>query len=115
MGFWETVDSELKYQDKTRKQLAQNLGFDATTISKGVSNNSVPLADMALKIADFLGVSLEYLLGLPEKSKKSDNKTDIEKTKALHYYRKYHNLIDICEKLSPDKIKLLSDVAENFE
>ena len=115
MGFWENVDSELKYQNKTRKQLAQNLGFDATTISKGVSNNSVPLADMALKIADFLGVSLEYLLGLPEKSKKGDNKSELEKTKALRYYHKYHDLINVCEKLTPDKIRLLSDVAENFE
>jgi len=45
MTFWENVDSELKYQNKTRKQLASELGFDATTISKGISNGSIPQAD----------------------------------------------------------------------
>ncbi|MBR1403369.1 MAG: helix-turn-helix transcriptional regulator [Treponema sp.] len=115
MGFWENVDSELKYQGKSRKELAQAFGFDPTTISKGISNNSVPLADMALKIADYLDVSLEYLLGLPEKSKATDDKENLEKSQALHFYHKYHDLIEKCEELSSDKIKLLSDVAGNFE
>lgn len=115
MGFWENVDSELKYQGKTRKELAQAFGFDPTTISKGISNNSVPLADMALKIADYLAVSLEYLLDLPEKTKTTDDKMNAEKSQALHFYHKYHDLIEKCEELAPEKIRLLSDVAGNFE
>ena len=69
MKFWENVEAELKYQNKTRKQLANFVGFDATTISKGISNQSIPSADVALKISYFLNVSLESLLGLPEKGK----------------------------------------------
>ena len=70
MSFWESVESELKYQNKTRKQLATEIGIDTTTISKGITNNSIPSADIALKIAYFLNVTLESLLGLPENGKK---------------------------------------------
>ena len=86
MTFWENVDSELKYQNKTRKQLASELGFDPTTISKGISNGSIPQADMALKIANYLNVSLEYLLGLPEKSA---SKNAQETQKQIQLYKKY--------------------------
>ena len=66
MNFWERVDSELKYLGKTRKELAAAVGFDAANISFGIKRNSVPYADTALKVARFLGVSLDYLLDLNE-------------------------------------------------
>ena len=34
MNFWETVDSELKYQNKERKDLANAAGFDVSNIGK---------------------------------------------------------------------------------
>ena len=66
MNFWKRVDSELKYLGKTRKELAAAVGFDAANISFGIKRNSVPYADTALKVARFLGVSLDYLLDLNE-------------------------------------------------
>lgn len=66
MNFWERVDSELKYLGKTRKELAAAAGFDAANISFGIKRNSVPYADTALKVARFLGVSLDYLLDMNE-------------------------------------------------
>ena len=48
MSFWENVEEELKFQNKTRKQLAKAVGFDTTTISKGLANQSIPSADVAL-------------------------------------------------------------------
>ena len=32
----------------------------------------------------------------------------------LRLYRKYHDLIEKCEKLDSDKIKLLEQIADNF-
>ena len=61
MNFWKNVDSELTYLGKTRKELASAVGFDATNISFGIKRNNVPAADTALKVARFLGVSLDYL------------------------------------------------------
>lgn len=66
MNFWERVDSELKYLGKTRKELAAAVGIDAANISFGIKRNSVPYADTALKVARFLGVSLDYLLDMSE-------------------------------------------------
>ena len=66
MNFWKKVDSELAYLGKTRKELANAIGFDVTNISFGIKRNSVPAADTALKIARFLGVSLDYLLDMTE-------------------------------------------------
>ena len=66
MIFWERVDSELKYLGKTRKELAAAVGIDAANISFGIKRNSVPYADTALKVARFLGVSLDYLLDMSE-------------------------------------------------
>lgn len=66
MNFWKKVDSELAYLGKTRKELANAMGFDAAIISFGIKRNSVPAADTALKVSRFLGVSLDYLLDMTE-------------------------------------------------
>ena len=66
MNFWKKVDSELSYLGKTRKELASAVGFDAANISFGIKRNSIPAADTALKVARFLGVSLDYLLDMSE-------------------------------------------------
>lgn len=66
MNFWKKVDSELAYLGKTRKELANAIGFDVTNISFGIKRNSIPAADTALKVSRFLGVSLGYLLDMCE-------------------------------------------------
>ena len=109
MTFWENVDSELKYQNKTRKQLARELGFDPTTISKGISNGSIPQADMALKIANYLNVSLEYLLGFPEKSA---SKNAQETQKQIQLYKKYHDLIEKAKNLNDRQLKAIVQLME---
>ena len=35
MNFWENVVAELGFQGKTRKELAAEIGFDASNIGKG--------------------------------------------------------------------------------
>ena len=71
MNFWKKVDSELNYLGKTRKELAAAVGFDAANVSFGIKRNSIPAADTALKIARFLGVSLDYLLDMSESTDQS--------------------------------------------
>ena len=64
MNFWENVVAELEFQGKTRKELAAEIGFDASNIGKGEKNGNIPVADTAIKIAHSLGVSLESLLNM---------------------------------------------------
>lgn len=66
MNFWQNVDAELVYLGKTRKELANAIGFDAANISFGIKRNSIPAADTALKVSRFLGVSLDSLLEMTD-------------------------------------------------
>ncbi|MBQ9207388.1 MAG: helix-turn-helix transcriptional regulator [Treponema sp.] len=68
MNFWKKVDSELVYLGKTRKELANAIGFDAANISFGIKRNSIPAADTALKVSRFLGVPLDYLLDMADEN-----------------------------------------------
>ena len=62
MTFWENVDTELKFIGMERKELGQKAGFPESYISKGIARKSCPSADLALKIADALNVSIEKLV-----------------------------------------------------
>ena len=62
MSFWRNVESELQYKNMTRKELAERAGFAVSGISLGLTHNSVPNADVAVRIAEVLGVSAEYLV-----------------------------------------------------
>lgn len=66
MNFWENVEFELDKQGKYKKELAQAVGINASNFDKGKARNSIPAADTALKIARFLKVPLESLLGMDE-------------------------------------------------
>ncbi len=81
----EKVDAELKYLGKTRKELAAYVEIDVANISFGIKRNSIPYADTALKVAKFLGVSLEYLLGMDEVS---ENPTINPKISEIENYLK---------------------------
>ncbi|MBO4858434.1 MAG: helix-turn-helix transcriptional regulator [Treponema sp.] len=73
MSFWKNVENELEYQNISRKDLAKRAGFAVSGISLGISNNSVPSADVAVRIAKVLNVSVEYLV--TGKNAKNENLT----------------------------------------
>ena len=62
MSFWQNVESELTYRNMTRKELAEKASFAVSGMSLGLAHNSIPNADVAVRIADVLGVSVEYLV-----------------------------------------------------
>ena len=111
MSFWENVEEELKFQNKTRKQLAKAVGFDTTTISKGLTNQSIPSADVALKIAYFLNVSVESLLDFPART---ENKNAEEEQKQIRYYKKYFNLISQAEHLNEQQLKAIENLIKTI-
>ena len=92
MAFWDNVAVELDYLGMTNKALAEKVGFAASNISKGVRTDSSPSADTAVKIAQVLGVSVEYLVNGSESS------TPAEKLDT-HLYHKYAGLIAELESL----------------
>jgi transcriptional regulator with XRE-family HTH domain len=63
MSFAENLRSELDYQDMIVKQLAAKTGVNIHTLNHYLSGKkSMPPADVAVKIAAALGVSVEYLV-----------------------------------------------------
>ena len=113
MTFWERVDEELKFRGIERKELGVKAGFPDSYISKGIARKSCPSADLAIKIASVLGVTVEYLVN--GTSSTLSNKNHEQEQEQLHLYRKHSEIIMKCETLSPEKEKLLIDFIENFK
>ena len=111
MSFWENVDQELKFKGIERKELGNLADFPESYISKGITRNSSPSVDLALRIAQALGVSVEYLVtGTNNPSKVNEQ----EETEQLRLYRKHSEIIKKCEELSPEKEKLLVTFIDTF-
>ena len=100
--FWCRVDEELEYKGMNRKTLSKEVGFSVGNVGKGIQLGSSPSADTAVKIAQVLGVSVEYLVN---GTNKSTEKNQENEELQLKLYRKYHDLINKCEKLPPEQVQ----------
>ncbi len=101
MNFWENVVSELEYQNIERKRLANEVGFDVSNIGKGLRNGNIPLADTAVRIARFLGVSVEYLVSGSD----SVGNLDARLQRELQLFQKYRPLLEKLDSL-PEGLRL---------
>ncbi len=63
MGFKENLRDEISYQGLMVKEVADKAGIKAGSLSNYLKeNSSIPAADVAVKIAQALNVSVEYLV-----------------------------------------------------
>ena len=113
MNFWERVDDLLDRNDINKKTLAYEAGFDASNITKGIKNNNIPSAETAVKIAQVLGVSVEYLVNGTETTKSPSQKQTEQK--QLRLYRKYHDLIEKMESFSEEKQTVVNNLINDLE
>ena len=101
--FWTNVKKLLPYKNLEVKDLAFRAGVPYSTIINGMNKNSMPHADIALKISKILNMSLESLLG-KESEQNTGNESryqnDLEE-QELDLYRKNKILIDALEELPP--------------
>jgi transcriptional regulator with XRE-family HTH domain len=111
MGFKENLKSELIYSGMLVKELSAKTGIKRHTLDNYLNtHNAIPNAVAAVKIAQVLGVSVEYLItgqeGTPGKSR-----PPLPPDLCL--------LVDIAEKLSPGNrrlaIKLVKALGEQQE
>ena len=106
--FWLRVDEELEYLGKNRTYLANKCGFSLTNINLGIKRGSTPSADTAVKIAQVLGVSVEYLVN---GTNKSTEKNQENEELQLKLFRKYHELIKDLETLPQNKFNIVRNLA----
>jgi transcriptional regulator with XRE-family HTH domain len=78
MGFKENLKSELAYQDMLVKELSASTGISRHTIDNYLNVRArIPTADVAVKIAQALGVSVEYLITGKENSPENASSPEI--------------------------------------
>ena len=103
MSFWQNVENELQYQNISRKELAARAGFAVSGISLGINNGNVPNAELAVKIADVLRVSVRYLVtGKPDKIPESS------------CHAKLIHLVNDLSKLSSYDLETVSYIVNRF-
>jgi transcriptional regulator with XRE-family HTH domain len=98
--FLKRVLEELDFLNASKADLARFLNVRKSTVYSWFERDTIPAADTALKIADFLNVSLEYLVtGEKDESKKSKTElSDFEK-----------NLLrEAADLLPEDKVELMA-------
>ena len=98
--FVERIRKELDKKDISQYQLAKAVGITKTSFSHWEQRGNIPSADIVLRIANFLGVSMEYLITgeetgsatmkeiekLPERRLKDLTLVEIEQEKLLKDY-----------------------------
>ena len=107
MWFWENVVAELEYQGITNKALAEKCGFDASNIGRGIRLKSSPSVDTALKIANALNVSVEYLVN----NSNSTNSSKSPQNLGTKYYKTLINLESLPEKQRNSIIHMIEEMS----
>lgn len=110
MNFWENVVEELKYQGKTRKWLANECNFDESTLASGLKRKCIPNAELALKIAHTLNVTLDYLLDLQTSKESNESTIQIDLKLCKKYYRTIKKLDSLSECTRFPICKMIEDI-----
>ena len=106
---------------------ADEIGFDRSSITKWKNKGFTPRQELLVKIADYFGVTIDYLLGKSENKKPptSDMETwtvyNLEgngthtTTVNPENLNSLKKLLDTAGELTPEKIEALIKVAENMK
>ena len=105
MGFAENVKAELDFQDIQIKELSSKTGISKNTLDKYLFGKKVqPGVENAVKIAQALGVSVEYL-------------TQGDSEKGDHRFllpSEYKNIVDQYRRLNGFNRKTVDDVLHSL-
>ena len=79
LDFWLRVKDRLDYQGSTQKDLAVRINESYNTLQSWINRNRLPNAEQAVRIADALSCSVEFLVT----GKRGGGHSDHAKTIAL--------------------------------
>ena len=112
MDFRTRLRERIEFLGLRDKEVAEKAGITKRAIDCYVGSRAcMPAADVAVRLAQTLGVSVEYLvtgLNTHTENTQGNSKNPIED--QLHLYRKYITLIQNMEKLSPKNKNLLRNL-----
>jgi transcriptional regulator with XRE-family HTH domain len=106
MGFKENLKDELKFQDVTVKELAYKTEINKRTIDNYLrENESQPTVENAVKIAQALGVTVEYLVTGQNSTTAKEASQGQPPALDLKLCKKYYALFQKLDSL-PDGIRV---------
>ena len=113
MAFKENLKTELEFKNLKVKELASQTGISRRTIDQYLATAAkMPSAENAVKIAQILDVSVEYLVTGTEPAKNPTTKQTEQN--QLRLYRKYHDLIEKIEGFSEEKQNIVNTLVNNL-
>ncbi|MCR4735768.1 MAG: helix-turn-helix transcriptional regulator [Treponema sp.] len=78
LDFWIRVKDKLEYQELTQKELADKIQESYNTLQSWINRDRLPNAEQAVKIADSLDTSVEFLVTGKSKHKNPKNEKTIK-------------------------------------
>ena len=101
------MKAELSYSGMLVKELAAQAGVKKQTIDTYLSiRGRMPAADVAVRIARVLGVSVEYLITGAETA---------EKKSLIHFSPEVRRMANIADRLNPDYRKIALEFIETLK
>ena len=88
LTFMDRVEVILKQKKLTQKELAEDLSLRRPTLSEWKRNGAVPAADVCIRIADYLNVSVEWLVTGKEKGLSSEERNLLRQWSYLTHQQK---------------------------
>ena len=76
LDFWLRVKAKLEYQGLTQRELAARIDVSYNTLQSWINRNRLPNAEQAVRVADVLNTSVEFLVT----GRRSQNKSDHSRT-----------------------------------
>jgi len=98
--FWDRLDSKTK-GTYNRKRLADELGISVSAISMWKYRKNYPTADVAVKLAEALDTTVEYLVT----GKSSD---------TWQPPRRYADIVKLLEELNDSELEAVKVLAEGY-
>lgn len=80
--FYNRIDEQLKVKKISQKDMCNGIGISAQAFTNWKSRESIPSADVALKIAQYLNTTVEYLLTGSESNILAEENATLKETLA---------------------------------
>lgn len=78
LDFWLRVKDKLDFQDSTQRDLAQNINESYNTLQSWINRDRLPNAEQAVKIAEALNTSVEFLVTEKSNNRKNDHSKTVK-------------------------------------
>ncbi len=116
-NFWNRVLDLLDRQEISRKEFAMHIGISYSSIHNGATLNSIPSADIALRIAYELHTSLEYLVYGNEQFYDTDIAPLVGQSYNMERFlqEKNRHILLALEKMRPEVRKSVEDLIFTLE